>query len=340
MITTITHEFRIDNVLTDPDSVVLADYTGTFGVKRMDTDAVVVAVNTAMVKSSTGVYAYSFDDPAYNLTYEYWIKFVISGTTLYAGAELNGSSTLNGYTLVEMINKLGLRLNELNQAGDEPFEFKPYALVTLLNQAQDKVLTKLPLSYFTDFHEPKKGNVLDVNGSFDLTTLTYSIFHKTVGLMGVRLNGDKFCRKVSYSEYLELEQVETKYNKNDPIYYIRGNNIYIEPHTTGDTVDITYMREADTMALDGSNNHDNDVNCELPKEAQEALLEFAASEGYIIGKDKIRADDAYDRGILIIQDIKTRHDSSDSVNYGLTRNLSFPPFQTANPFSDIYTLGH
>jgi len=335
MITTITHEFRVDDVLTDPDSIVLSDYDGEYGVKRTDNDAVVVAADTAMEKVSTGVYAYSFTDPAANLVYEYWIKFVINGSTLYTGAEINGYTQLNGYSLRDMIDELGMMLNELNQAGNEPFEYTPIMGVRLLNRAQNRVMKMLPRTFYTELHLLDEENALDDDGAFDLSTLDDSVFEKTVGLMGIRLNGDKFCRKITFAEYLELEQVDTTYSSDNPMYYIRGTNIHVLPGTSSDTVDLYYMREADTLALDPNNNSDDDVNCELPIEAQDVMLDIAASYGYKIGHDLQRSAESWAAAKAAVREIMERHEPSDSVPYSLFRDLSASPFTGGNPF-DIY----
>lgn len=80
---TITKSFKPNGVLTDPtgNSMKLSDPTGTFGVKRTDTDAVVVADDVSMTRLSTGIYTYTFDEPADSLTYEYWTEFVYAGET-------------------------------------------------------------------------------------------------------------------------------------------------------------------------------------------------------------------------------------------------------------------
>ena len=64
------------NVLTDPSSIALSSSDGTYGVKRNDTGAVVVADGTAMTQSATGVYTYTFTDPADDLTYTYATEIV------------------------------------------------------------------------------------------------------------------------------------------------------------------------------------------------------------------------------------------------------------------------
>lgn len=75
--------FEVDGVAADATSVVLSDATGSYGVKRDDTDAAVVDDGTAMTKTSTGHYAYTFDDPDGFLdsTYTYAIEAVYGGET-------------------------------------------------------------------------------------------------------------------------------------------------------------------------------------------------------------------------------------------------------------------
>lgn len=80
---TIRSRFTIDGDLTDITSIYLSDPTGTFGVKRNDTDAVVIVDSTAMDKVSTGIYEYTFDDPAYDLEYTYWIEWSYAGETYW-----------------------------------------------------------------------------------------------------------------------------------------------------------------------------------------------------------------------------------------------------------------
>lgn len=79
--TIIRFEFKVDGALTDVTSVVLSDPTGAFGVRRTDTNAVVVADGTALTKESTGVYSYTFTDPVAGLTYNYWLEYVYDGAT-------------------------------------------------------------------------------------------------------------------------------------------------------------------------------------------------------------------------------------------------------------------
>jgi hypothetical protein len=91
--TTITKYFYISGVLTDPTSMKLSDSGGTYGVKRSDNDAVVVADGADMVKISTGVYQYTFTDPDYDLTYDYTTEIVYDGLTYHFDATKDGTVT-------------------------------------------------------------------------------------------------------------------------------------------------------------------------------------------------------------------------------------------------------
>ena len=99
--------FIVDDVYTDMTSVKLSDSTATFGVKRNDTDAVVVADDTAMTNVSTGVYSYNFTDPADDLTYTYSIEVVYAGETYHIEDTLTGPTSSDcPVTLAELKSHL------------------------------------------------------------------------------------------------------------------------------------------------------------------------------------------------------------------------------------------
>ncbi len=83
--------WEVEGVLTDVTSMKLSDATETYGVKRNDTDAVVVADDTSMTKVSTGVYEYTFDEPEAGLTYTAQIEVVYDGQTSRFEVDLVGS---------------------------------------------------------------------------------------------------------------------------------------------------------------------------------------------------------------------------------------------------------
>ena len=89
----ITRTFKLGGVPTDMTSVKLSDPTETYGIKRNDTDAVVVADGTDMTRVGVGQYSYTFADPAYDLTYTYFLEAVYGGETIWAQDTLKGPLT-------------------------------------------------------------------------------------------------------------------------------------------------------------------------------------------------------------------------------------------------------
>jgi hypothetical protein len=72
--------FKVAGVPTDVTSAILSDPTGTFGVKRNDTDAVVVADGVAMNNVSAGTYEYEFADDI-GVSYTAYVEMVYLGAT-------------------------------------------------------------------------------------------------------------------------------------------------------------------------------------------------------------------------------------------------------------------
>lgn len=87
----VSKTWRVENVLTNVTSAKLSDPTGTYGVKRNDTDAVVVADGTAMTNPSTGVYEYSFTDVE-GVAYTAYVEIVYSGATYHFEVDFTARS--------------------------------------------------------------------------------------------------------------------------------------------------------------------------------------------------------------------------------------------------------
>ena len=96
--TTINFTFTVGGVPTNATSVVLRDAAATFGVRRTDTLATVVAAGTAMTNVGTGVYAHAFTDPEPNLTYTYWVEAVYSGATHRLQGTIAGGASVGPRT--------------------------------------------------------------------------------------------------------------------------------------------------------------------------------------------------------------------------------------------------
>lgn len=150
--------------------------------------------------------------------------------------------------LDRMVSLLGIYLNDLNQAGTEPDEFNPDTRIKLLNMAQDKVCTLIHSDYLVGLH------VLDSNksltsGVLALSGLTYDVFHKNLGIMGVKINAGAFAEQINFQKYRELTIQSRAYAAAAPFYYFMGGSIYLLPTTTT-AIDIYYMRKPYDMAFD------------------------------------------------------------------------------------------
>lgn len=104
-----------------PDSVVLADPTDTYGVRRKDTQAVLVVPGTPMLVSGGGLYEYTFEDPGQGLGYDYWARFYVAGSIAIAlHRSIRGTQVF--VPAIESVESPALvvatLLRELNMASD------------------------------------------------------------------------------------------------------------------------------------------------------------------------------------------------------------------------------
>jgi hypothetical protein len=90
----ISKSWTVDGVLTNVTTAKLSDPTGTYGVKRNDTSAVIVADGTAMTNSSTGVYDYSFTDVV-GVAYTAYVEIVYGGATYHFEEDIAARTSLD-----------------------------------------------------------------------------------------------------------------------------------------------------------------------------------------------------------------------------------------------------
>jgi len=82
-IVTARFTFKVAGVLTDATSVVLSDPSGTYGIRKVRTGEIVVAANTEMTKTLTGIYEHDFTVDANNIQYQFYVKCVYNGEAHY-----------------------------------------------------------------------------------------------------------------------------------------------------------------------------------------------------------------------------------------------------------------
>ena len=83
MSTTLTFTTTLESALTNATSVTLSNSDATIGIKRNDTNAVVVSAGTALTNPSAGTYVYEFTAPTEVVFYTAYLKVVASGSTIY-----------------------------------------------------------------------------------------------------------------------------------------------------------------------------------------------------------------------------------------------------------------
>jgi hypothetical protein len=78
---TIRKTWNVNGAPADPDSVLLRDPTGAYGIRRDDTGAVIVPAGTAMSHVATGVFEYAAAGVDAGTTYTAWIEIAYGGET-------------------------------------------------------------------------------------------------------------------------------------------------------------------------------------------------------------------------------------------------------------------
>jgi hypothetical protein len=89
MALTIRQVFTVNGIPTDVESAVLSDPTGSYGMKRTDTEEIVVADGTAMVRVEAGTYEYEYND-AVGIPYVAYVEFQYGSTSYYVESEFAG----------------------------------------------------------------------------------------------------------------------------------------------------------------------------------------------------------------------------------------------------------
>jgi hypothetical protein len=117
---TVNKQHTVDGALTDAT-------TFTLGVVRTDTGATVVAAGTAMTRTATGTYSYSWTEPTSGLTYTINYVLVYDGETTaweesVVGSALDSVSmpALTGDTLVDTLNSLMIERLNVSRDGPKP----------------------------------------------------------------------------------------------------------------------------------------------------------------------------------------------------------------------------
>lgn len=77
-----TFSFTVDGTPTNADYVRFSNPTGTYGLRRVDTLATVIANDTAWTNGSTGEYSYDLSALSSGVIYDYWVEYAHAASGL------------------------------------------------------------------------------------------------------------------------------------------------------------------------------------------------------------------------------------------------------------------
>lgn len=251
----------------------------------------------------------------------------------------------------EMDDLLALSLNQINQAGEAPFEYTPTMRQTLLNMGQNEAVRLLKSHHLNILDVDVTAQALVSGSYFDLSGLTLKPKNWDKGLKLVKITGGYYCGKISDDEMKLVANNQLTFYTDNPRYRVSGTKIYIHPtQGTTDTIDLSYRREpikmqlsvttiavGQTYEVNGSITYNSilytdgqtfvgvtgkttftgtgyvSIGCEFDDDIQMAILEFAKYYGFRTGGDRNRAKDAYEEGASIISDINMSAHVTDSI---------------------------
>jgi len=237
--------------------------------------------------------------------------------------------TATGLTLVEMLDILGRYLQDPTEK-----EFTSQFKVELLNWAQDELCRLLQRHLLTELDVLETSLSLDSNGDYDITNLTYNLFDEPNGIDAVRITDGYFCLKISFKEFLMYESLNKTFNSNDPVYYVRGNKIHIEPNDgTDTTIDIYYKKKPQRMVL--ASNQSENVNCELRREYQKLIIGLALKD-FIDRIPAVRR--IYENTLFEIQNLNASYSPTDSIKFGRSRFLPEDRYESEIQSDDTFII--
>ncbi len=120
---TIRRIWKVNDTLTNVTTAKLSDSTGTYGVKRDDTDAVISGCEdgTDMTNVSTGVYEKTFTEPSgYYGPYTAWVEIVYDGQTYRFEHDLPAVPASEGSVLTATYSMLRREIGRFLGYGRDP----------------------------------------------------------------------------------------------------------------------------------------------------------------------------------------------------------------------------
>jgi len=122
-------------------------------------------------------------------------------------------------------------------------------LVNMLNRAQRIAASKLAPFMVPELVNSATEQATGDASGFDLTGLDPDLFNGQAGIISVKHSGGHYCRFLTEAERQEDSDNQVTYVYADPVYWIIGQTMYVNPYS-GYTFDITYKAEPTDMAVE------------------------------------------------------------------------------------------
>lgn len=194
-----------------------------------------------------------------------------------------------------MLSLLGIRLED--PSGDL---FTNTTKLLLLNVAQNKVIQLLNHNALMDLHhvESNVSNALDsilneryINIAASPFTGGDAPFGGIHSIQAIkRTNSSVFYSKISFEQYTDWSNGSVSISFQSPVYWYRGNNVYISDN---DALDVFYIKKPTAIVAD---TNSSDLNAIF----HDAILEFAEAECWRTVNQPNRQADAQNRAIAMI----------------------------------------
>ena len=159
-------------------------------------------------------------------------------------------------------------------------------ILEILNQSQDRAIHLLSNHLLSELQVVETNKSL-TNDGYDITTLSSTVYGGVAGVQYVKINGGKFCRKVSFREYQDHADSKMTFDTSEPVWYSRGTIVYPIPATSGTTIDFYFMKVPDTLAAD--------TNSSINAKYHDLIVEIAESELWAGVGEFNRREDAITR---------------------------------------------
>ena len=193
-------------------------------------------------------------------------------------------------TTANMITLLGVRLEDPSKD-----LFTDATLYLMINTAQRKLMQLLNANALTDFQVVDTNNTNSLDSNLDerfvaLSDLSPAPFGGVHGIQGIKKNNsDTWYTKISFHQYMDWSNGSVAMSYHNPLYWIRGDNIYISQN---DAIDVYYLKNPTDVA-NGTNSDFNDI-------FHDAILELAEAECWRTVREFERQNDAESRGLSMI----------------------------------------